>query len=119
MDTIDLSAGPADTALTEATTKQFRRDLSHILIDLEGGPEIVLGEDVLRFKSAITLDALAELLSETNNRLDAMRNYVNLALASEEDRQAFAKYSGRLDMDGLGEIINVLGEAYTSFPEKS
>lgn len=52
------------------------------------------------------------------NRVEAMRQYVRQCL-EDGDNPDFVSVLSRIDLDGLGEIIGVIGEAYTNFQEKS
>lgn len=120
---IDLAAS-SETANPKSEVKlvQFRKDLTHVLMHQTGegekaaGPLIVLGTYELQFKERAPLSALAELI---NGGLEGMRNYVLLSLENEDSRTDFASIQNLIDIDGLGEIINALGEGYSSFPEKS
>lgn len=97
---------------------QFVRNLSHILISTdEKGPEITIGLDVFTFKPHAPVSALAALIGD-DNRIEGMRKYLLGALTPGQEEK-FAALLDKIDIDGLGEILNVLGEGYTSFPEKS
>lgn len=97
--------------------EQFRRNLSHILINTDTvGPEITIGFDVFRFKTKAPVSALALLIGD-DNRVEGMKKYLLGALEPGQE-EAFTALLDKIDIDGLGEILNVLGEAYTSFPEK-
>jgi hypothetical protein len=106
----------------EVTAAQFARDLSHILIQhtpkgaVPKGPKITLGGYELQFMEKAPVAALAELIGN-ENRVEGMKNYIRLTL--EDGADDLDELFKVIDMDGLGEIINVLGEAYTSFPAKS
>lgn len=122
-DNIDLSAPQAEAVAAEkkeVKLKQFSRDLSHILIhETEpgaeaAGPLLTIGTYQLQFKEATTVEALARLVQ---GGIDGMRDYVLLSL--EGDPADFESLLGKITIDGLGEIINALGEGYSSFPAKS
>lgn len=121
---IDLSAPvgeTATTAKTEAVNGQFVRDLSHILIpeteegDAPKGPLITIGDFKLQFKERAPVNALGHLIE---GGLEGMRKYIGLSL-EEGAKPDFEAVQNRIDIDGLGEILNALGEGYTSFPAKS
>ena len=103
----------------EAIQEQFKRNLSHILIDTKvKGPEIDFGGgQVLRFKSKAPVQALAKLVG-SDNRVTGMEDYIRGVLMPGQD-DVFSAILEVIDIDGLAEILGVLGEAYTSFPEKS
>lgn len=119
---IDLSAPAQDDGTKlEVKNAQFVRDLSHILIpeteegETPVGPLIVLGPYNLQFKERAPVNALGHLIE---GGLEGMRKYI---LGSLEDsaKPDFEKVQDRIDIDGLGEILNALGEGYTNFQEKS
>lgn len=119
---IDLSAPTEDgDKKLEAQNAQFVRDLSHILIPEteEGtdarGPLIVIGPYKLQFKVEAPVNALAHLIE---GGLDGMRQYVQLTLESAS-KADFETVEGKIGVNGLGEILNALGEGYTSFPAQS
>lgn len=120
---IDLAAqtDAGNSPKVEAQNAQFVRDLSHILIPEteEGkqavGPLITLGSYKLQFKERAPVNALGHLIE---GGLEGMRKYVLLTL-EEGSRADFEAVQNRIDIDGLGEILNTLGEGYTSFPAKS
>lgn len=104
-------------AEADVTLAQFKRNLDHILINTdEVGPEITIGLDVFTFKPKAPVSALAALIGE-ENRVDGMRKYLLGSLLPGQDEK-FEELLNKIDIDGLGEILNVLGEGYTSFPEK-
>jgi hypothetical protein len=104
---------------TEVVSEQFKRNLDHILIGDEVGPELTIGKYKLTFKAKGSVKAIAHLIGD-ENRVEAMQEYVRGCLVDDPAVQAaFEELLGKIDMDGLGAIIGVLGEAYTSFPEKS
>lgn len=97
--------------------EQFQRNLSHILINTdEKGPEITIGLDVFTFKPKAPVTALAALIGD-DNRIEGMRKYLLGALIPGQEEK-FEGLLSKIDIDGLGEILNVLGEGYTSFPDK-
>lgn len=103
----------------EAVASQFKRNLDHILIGSEAGPEITVGKWTLTFKTKGSVKATAELVGG-ENRVEAMKGYVRNNLVDDPAvRAAFDELLSHIGIEGLGEIIAVLGEAYTSFPEKS
>lgn len=122
-DVQDLSKQATTDLHQESVGKQFERDLSHILMPVPDedhpskGPKITLAGKTLQFKPTAPIDALAALVSETN-QLEAMRNYVLLAL-EEESRPVFNEFVNRIDLKGLGEIISTLGEGFTNFQGQS
>lgn len=112
-----MAATSDKTKETEATLGQFRKNLDHILLDnKKEGPVITIGDTVLRFKAKASVVALAALVG-TENRVQAMTDYIRKTLlpGQEEDFDSLLDY---IDLDGLAEILNALGEGYTSFPEK-
>lgn len=101
-----------------AVLEQFKRNLDHILIDPETkGPEITVGSTVLTFKPKAPVRALARLVGETN-RVEGMTEYINKTLVPGQEA-AFDALLDEIDIDGLAEILNALGEGYTSFPKPS
>lgn len=101
-----------------AVQEQFKRNLSHILINTDAkGPEITIGPDVFTFRIKAPVSALAALIGD-DNRVEGMKQYLLGALTPGQE-DAFKELLNKIDIDGLGEILNVLGEGYTSFPEKS
>lgn len=111
---------------TEAVLGQFKRNLTHILISEQKekgkpkkGPELTFGKIKLNFKVKPPVAALAHLIGD-DNRVDGMRNYILGALVEGQAQEdLFTTLLNDIDIDGLGEILNALGEGYTSFPEKS
>lgn len=102
----------------EVVLEQFRRNLDHILIKTDVlGPELTIGSTKLQFKASAPVSALASLIGD-ENRVEGMRKYLLGALVAGQE-EAFTLLLDSIDIDGLGEILNVLGEAYTSFPAKS
>lgn len=112
-----MAATADKTKETGVVLNQFKKNLDHILIDNKKvGPEITVGHTVLRFKPKASVKALAALVGGTN-RVESMAEYIRQTLSSgqEEDFESLLEY---IDLDGLAEILNALGEGYTSFPEK-
>lgn len=110
----------ADKDTTEETVvlEQFKRNLDHIQIDTKKlGPEITVGPYVLRFKARPPVTALGTLVAN-ENRVDGMTGYISKCLLDGQQEQ-FEELLEQIDIEGLGEILNILGEGYTSFPEKS
>lgn len=106
------------TKENEVALEQFRKNLDHILIDgKKVGPEITIGGTVLKFKAKAPVKALAALIS-ADNRVHGMETYIRKTLVSGQD-EAFDALLEEIDIEGLAEILNALGEGYTSFPEKS
>ena len=109
--------------MTDITTEgevalgQFKRNLTHILIGSGKGPELTIGETVLSFKAKAPVKALAALVSN-DNKVDGMKQYILLALKKGQE-EAFEAVLDDIDIEGLGEILEALGEGYTSFPEAS
>lgn len=102
---------------SEAVLAQFKRNLDHILINTDQlGPEITIGLDVFTFKAKAPVSALAALIGNENH-VEGMRKYLLGALTPGQDEK-FEELLKKIDIDGLGEILNALGEGYTSFPEK-
>lgn len=121
---IDLSASVGEavaSAKVEAVNSQFVRDLSHILIpeteegEQPKGPRITIGTFNLQFKERAPVNALGHLIE---GGLEGMRKYIGLSL-EDSSKPDFESVQSRIDIDGLGEILNALGEGYTSFPAKS
>lgn len=112
-------AEPKDkTNENAAVLEQFKRNLGHILIDsTKVGPEITVGDTVLTFKAKAPVNALAKLIGATN-RVDGMIDYLNRTLVPGQEED-FESLLDHIDIEGLSEILNALGEGYTSFPEKS
>lgn len=119
-------ATPASTtkkvAQADHQTDQFRRDLSHILIqaaandDSPAGPVIQVGIYELRFKAKAPVSALIALI-RGEDRIEAMTTYLRQCL--ESDTGAIEELLSLTDIEGLSEIIGALGEAYTGFPATS
>jgi len=110
----------SDTPVTEesVTTDQFRRNLDQIRIDpVAKGPELTIGDIVLQFKKKAPVKALAALVG-TTNQVEGMLTYIRLCLKKDQEEKIEALLE-EIDIEGLGAILNALGEAYTSFPEKS
>ena len=106
----------ADEATT--TNEQFKRNLDHILIDnSKAGPEITIGGSTLKFKSKVPVRALAKLINN-EDRVQGMIDYISGSLTDGQD-DALNAIVDQTDIEGLAEIVNQLGEAYTSFPAKS
>ena len=105
------------TAESEVILAQFKRNLNHILIGTVAGPEITIGDTVLTFKAKAPVTALAKLVG-TDNRVEGMIEYIKLTLVPGQE-EVFGALLDQIDIEGLAEILNVLGEGYTSFPEKS
>lgn len=112
-------AEPKDkTKENEVTLEQFRRNLDHIRIDTSAaGPEVAIGDTVLRFKVKASVRALADLVGN-ENRVAGMESYLRKTLLPGQEA-AFDALLEEIDVVGLSEILNALSEAYTSFPEKS
>lgn len=102
---------------SEVVLEQFKRNLSSILIGKEAGPEITIGEHVFKFRAKPPVTALGILVGE-ENRVEGMTGYITRCLVPGQDDE-FRALLEDIDIEGLSEILNVLGEAYTSFPEKS
>jgi hypothetical protein len=110
----------SDTPVTEesVTTDQFRRNLDQIRIDpVAKGPELTIGDITLDFRKKAPVKALAALVSSTD-QVQGMLTYIKLCLKPGQEA-ALEALLEEIDIEGLGEILNALGEAYTSFPEKS
>lgn len=103
---------------SEVVLNQFKRTLSHILIDAAApGPEVTVGNVVLQFKQKAPVKALAALIGN-ENRVEGMIQYVRLTLVPGQEGD-FEALLNDIDMEGLSEILNAVGEGYSSFPEKS
>lgn len=100
----------------EVVLEQFKRNLSHILGTGNKGPEITIGDTVLQFKAKAPVTALASLINE-GNRVDGMKEYIIQTLVPGQE-EAFTALLDLIDIEGLSEILNVLSEGYSSFPEK-
>jgi hypothetical protein len=105
------------TQENETVLAQFKRNLDHIAIGAVAGPEITVGDVVLTFKAKAPVSALAKLVG-TDNRIEGMIEYIKLTLVPGQD-EALEALLGNVDIEGLAEILNVLGEGYTSFPDQS
>lgn len=106
------------TVESEAIHVQFKRNLDHILIDAkEVGPELTVGKTVLTFRAKVPVKALARLIG-TEDRIGGMEAYIRTSLTAGQDEK-LDEIMDNVDIDGLAEIVNALGEAYTSFPEPS
>lgn len=104
---------------TEVTVAQFKRSLDHILIGEKNGPVIDIGPYSLKFKEKGNVLAIAALLAD-DNKVDAMKNYIRGNLVDDPAvHAAYEEVLGKIDVEGLGEILNVLSEAYTSFQDQS
>lgn len=98
--------------------EQFKRNLDHILIDAkEVGPELTVGKVVLTFRAKVPVKALARLIS-SDDRIGGMEEYIRKSLLAGQDEK-LDQIMDDIDIDGLAEIVNALGEAYTSFPVPS
>lgn len=105
------------TKESETTLTQFKRNLDHILIDHDkAGPEVTVGDTVLKFKIKPPVTALSALIGN-ENRVEGMVSYISKTLVKGQE-EAFTALLEDIDIDGLAEILNALGEGYTSFPEK-
>lgn len=110
----------SDTPPTEESvaTDQFRRNLDQIRIDpVAAGPELTIGDIVLNFRKKAPVKALAALVG-TTDQVQGMLAYIRMCLKPGQE-ELVETLLGEIDIEGLGEILNALGEAYTSFPEKS
>lgn len=109
--------------ITESESKvvqeQFRRNLDHILIGSgnKTGPELTIGDTVLRFRAKAPVKALAALISD-DNRVQGMITYI-LGVLEPGQEEAFMALLDSIDIEGLGEILEKLAEGYTSFPDQS
>lgn len=100
----------------EVVLAQFKRNLSHILGTGVKGPEITVGDTVLTFKAKAPVTALADLIGN-ENRVNGMKAYIRQTLVPGQE-EAFESLLELIDIEGLSEILNVLSEGYSSFPEK-
>lgn len=111
-------AATEKNAEAKVVHEQFKRNLDHILIDNSAvGPEFTIGGWTLKFRSKVPVRALAKLIN-TEDRIEGMTAYIRGALVDGQD-DALNAIVELTDIEGLSEIVNVLGEAYTSFPAKS
>lgn len=101
----------------ETVLAQFKRTLDHILIGDGAGPEITVGDTVLRFKKAAPVSALAALLSD-ENRVAGMEKYLSKTLLPGQE-EALQQVLDTVDINGLAQILDALGEGFTSFPAQS
>lgn len=103
----------------EVVFEQFKRNLDHILIGDKDklGPEITVGDVVLQFKAKAPVSALGALIAN-ENRVEGMAEYIRRTLLPGQE-DTFNSLLDEIDVEGLSEILNALGEGYTSFPEKS
>lgn len=102
----------------EVVLEQFKRNLSHIQIDHEKtGPELTIGDTVLQFKAKPPVSALGTLIGD-ENRVNGMIGYIRKTLVPGQDEK-FDALLDEIDIEGLSEILNALGEGYTSFPDQS
>lgn len=106
------------TKESDVVLEQFKRNLDHIQIDHKAiGPEITVGKTVLKFKAKPPVSALGALIG-SENRVQGMEDYIRKTLVAGQE-EAFEALLDEIDIEGLGEILNVLGEGYTSFPATS
>lgn len=112
----DLSAGSGPSPSEERALADLKRNLSHFLISTSAvaGPEIVFGETTLKFKSKAPAKAMAILLGE-NDRVNALKGYINECLVPESKKD-FEELLSDVPLDALNAIVEILSEAYTSFP---
>jgi len=102
----------------EVVLTQFKRNLDHIQIDPEAtGPELTVGDLVFKFKEKVPVRALSKLVG-SDNRVLGMSEYIQKALKPGQDEE-FELLLDRTDIEGLAEVLNALGEAYTAFQGKS
>lgn len=101
----------------EVVQAQYKRTLENILIGNEAGPEITVGDTVLRFKKSSPVSALAALLA-TENRVAGMEAYLRKTLLPGQD-EALNTVLDNVDIEGLSKILDALGEGLTSFPDQS
>lgn len=101
----------------EIVLEQFKRNLDHILTDSTQGPEITIGDTVLKFKAKAPVSALGALIAH-ENRVEGMSEYIRKTLLPGQEDE-FNALLDIIDVEGLSEILNALGEGYTSFPAKS
>lgn len=105
------------TPEAEVVQAQFKRTLERILIGNDAGPEITVGDVVLRFKTSAPVSALAALLAN-ENRVAGMETYLRKTLLPGQD-DALNQILDTVDLPGLAKILDTLGEGFTSFPEQS
>lgn len=102
----------------DAVLEQFKRNLDHIQINPKLlGPELTIGDLVLKFKNKVPVKALSKLV-DSDNRVKGMSEYIGKALVEGQEEELDLLLD-RVDIEGLAEILNTLGEAYTSFQGKS
>jgi hypothetical protein len=110
-------AEPKDkTKENETVLAQFKRTLDHILISAGAGPEIKVGKTTLKFKKSAPVSALAALIGD-ENRINGMEQYLRKTLLPGQD-EALTELLDAIDIAGLSEILDALGEGFTSFPDK-
>lgn len=102
----------------DVTISQFKRNLDHIRINpVEAGPELTIGDITLVFKRKAPMKALIALV-DSQSQISGMTEYIRLTLVKGQEA-ALETLLEEIDVEGLGEVLNALTEAYTSFPEKS
>lgn len=101
----------------EVVQAQFRRTIEHIVIGTDAGPEITVGDIVLRFKKSAPVSALAALLAN-ENRVAGMETYIRKTLLPGQDEE-LNKLLDNIDIAGLAQVLDALGEGFTSFPDQS
>ena len=102
---------------TDAVEGQFKRNLDHILIGNGDGPEITVGKIKLKFRRKAPVRALAVLVN-SDNQVNGMIQYIQMSLKKGQEA-AFEQLIDDIDISGLSEILEALGEGYTSFPVAS
>lgn len=112
---LDLSA--EDTTQQAKALQALERNFSHMLISAqeeEGktGPKITFGEKVLVFRPQIPATAMTELLSNQDNKVEGLQNYIRISL-KEECREDFEALQDDLPLDALNKIAEVISEAAT------
>lgn len=115
-DVIDLSAEPIEPV--NRALSDLRRNLSHFLISsMDPGPEIEFGDYLLKFKAKVPATAMAYLVSEDHDRVDALRGYIRLCLLPES-RDDFEEILDDIPLEALNAIVEYISEVQTSFPTK-
>lgn len=108
---------PDNTQENTVVIAQFKRTLDHVLIGNGAGPEITVGDIVLRFKTSAPVSALAALIAD-ENRISGMEKYLSKTLLPGQEG-SLQQILDTVDIAGLSEILDALGEGFTSFPAPS
>lgn len=101
---------------------ELKRNLSHILASAtDEGPELTIGDTILKFKPRVTFGAYTRLQAglndEESDKFQVMVKYVKQLLASDPDE--FEALLDEIDVSGVGEIVGAISEIYAGFQQKS